>query len=38
MTDRKTYMRDYMRRKRAGIANKEDVNSANLDFHGIEFA
>jgi hypothetical protein len=29
MTDRKTYMRDYMRRKRAGITNKEGVNSAN---------
>src|SRR5918996_5018118 len=29
MTDRKTYMRDYMRRKRAGIANKEGVNTAN---------
>jgi hypothetical protein len=29
MTDRKTYMRDYMRRRRASIANKEGVNSAN---------
>jgi hypothetical protein len=32
MTDRKTYMREYMRRRRAGIANKEDVNSAYIPF------
>jgi hypothetical protein len=30
MTDRKAYMRDYMKRRRAGIANKEDVNSAYI--------
>jgi hypothetical protein len=29
MTDRKTYMREYMRRRRASIAHKEGVNSAN---------
>jgi hypothetical protein len=32
MADRKAYMRDYMRRKRAGSANKGDVNSANIQF------
>jgi hypothetical protein len=32
MTDRKAYMRDYMQRRRAGIANKEDVNSAYIPF------
>jgi hypothetical protein len=32
MTDRKAYMRDYMKRRRAGIANKEDVNSAYIPF------
>jgi hypothetical protein len=32
MTDRKAYMRNYMRRRRAGIANKEDVNSAYIPF------
>jgi hypothetical protein len=29
MTDRKAYMREYMRRRRASIANKEGVNIAN---------
>jgi hypothetical protein len=29
MTDRKTYMREYMRRRRASIANKKGVNIAN---------
>ena len=29
MGDRKIYMREYMRRRRASSANKEDVNSAN---------
>jgi hypothetical protein len=32
MNDRKAYMRDYMRRKRASIANKKDANSANMQF------
>jgi hypothetical protein len=32
MTDRKTYMRDYMRRRRASSANKEGVNSAYMQF------
>jgi hypothetical protein len=32
MSDRKAYMRDYMKRRRAGIANKEDVNSAYIPF------
>jgi hypothetical protein len=32
MTDRKTYMRDYMRRRRASIANKEGGNTANIQF------
>jgi len=29
MTDRKTYMREYIRRRRASIANKEGVNIVN---------
>jgi hypothetical protein len=30
MTDRKTYMREYMRRRRASSANSADVNSAHI--------
>jgi hypothetical protein len=32
MIDRKAYMRDYMRRRRASSANTEDVNTANMQF------
>jgi hypothetical protein len=32
MTDRKTYMRQYMRRRRASSANSADVNSAYMQF------
>jgi hypothetical protein len=32
MTDRKTYMRDYMRHRRASSANEEGVNSAYMQF------
>ncbi|MDQ3960467.1 MAG: hypothetical protein M3255_09415 [Pseudomonadota bacterium] len=32
MTDRKTYMREYMRRRRASSAKSPDINSAYIQF------
>jgi hypothetical protein len=32
MTDRKTYMREYMRRRRVSSANSADVNSTYMQF------
>jgi hypothetical protein len=37
MTDRTTYMRDYMRRKRASIANKKGANEVNVNSAYMQF-
>jgi hypothetical protein len=37
MTDRTTYMRDYMRRRRASIANEKGANEVNVNSAYMQF-